>query len=626
MSSPKVLSSKKNFTSVNDAWEAYYSENKFAISSDVQKALKYIPIYYQKKNLTAMAAAYSCWNGAEQRFEVFCPKNAVFRSTNLHELGHIYFGHLKNSRKYMAMAERMLKPYRHQLADFLQVSSCDVIHDIINICMDFEINSKLFVTNKEREELNASVQFYLLRRYDTSMVRTNITNFDPDKLSKETIIYFPENFGFPGKKSFLEYIQMMIDYCILHKKPEIPQNGTSDSHDDNSQMSNGSKGTASFFMPTNEDDDNSSEDEDNEADSPINKEEDNNSDNMSDMPSLEKNEEVEDKPSTEETENTENKSSDGSAARDTEKPSEENTLEDGEKSNVSPQEDDNLPKIEDVDDNTFARRFRQNQDTQDEANRIKREDSEAARRNSEPLYELEGETLDNEIDNAENWMRNHENEEKEINNLKDKIEVASNASDINNFILRNALPSIDVYSYNDILYNYNRGKTTDVFINKVRTRSTFRKPNVHIYTDVSGSMNPEYTKKIVKAVKAISSRIDNRSSLTFYNEWDLNTEKFNTLSDEVINRSFVGGGTELARALRRSYVKTQENNSANTLVIISDFCDNMAEIKKQFDNIKSTIICIEVGNYNNDDVAEDFENYDIKNAKLLKVVDRKYAA
>lgn len=626
MSSPRVLAGKKNFTTVNDAWEAYYSENKFAISSDVQKALKYIPIYYQKKNLTAMAAAYSCWNGAEQRFEVFCPKNAVFRSTNLHELGHIYFGHLKNSRKYMAMAERMLKPYRHQLADFLQVSSCDVIHDIINICMDFEINSKLFVTNKEREELNASVQFYLLRRYDTSMVRTNITNFDPDKLSKETIIYFPENFGFPGKKSFLEYIQMMIDYCIHHKKPEIPQNGTGDSHDDNSQMSNGSKGTASFFMPTNEDDDNSSEDKDDEADSPINKEEDNNSDNMSDMPSLEKNKEVEDKPSTEETENTENKSSDESAAGDTEKSSGENTLEDGENSNVGPQEDDNLPKIEDVDDNTFARRFRQNQDTQDEANRIKREDSQVARRNSEPLYELEGETLENEIDTAENWMKKHENEEQEINDLKGKIEVASNASDINNFILRNALPSIDVYSYNDILYNYNRGKTTDVFINKVRTRSTFRKPNVHIYTDVSGSMDPEYTKKIVKAVKAISSRIDNRSSLTFYNEWDLNTEKFNTLSDEVINRSFVGGGTELARALRRSYIKTQENNSANTLVIISDFCDNMAEIKKQFDNIKSTIICIEVGNYNNDNVAEDFENYGIKNAKLLKVVDRKYAA
>lgn len=626
MSSPKVLSGKKNFTTVNDAWEAYYSENKFAISADVQKALKYVPIYYQKRNLTAMAAAYSCWNGAEQRFEVFCPKNAVFRSTNLHELGHIYFGHLKNSRKYVAMAERNLKPYKHQLADFLQVSSCDVIHNIINICMDFEINSKLFVTNKEREELNASVQFYLLRRYDTSMVRTNITHFDPDKLSKETIIYFPENFGFPGKKSFLEYVQMMIDYCIHHKKPEILQNGTGNSHDDNLQMSNGSKGEASFFMPTDEDSDNSIKDEDNEADSPINKEEDNNSDKMSDMPSLEKNEEVENKPSTEETENTENESSNGGAAENTKKPSEEGTLESGENSNVGPKEDDDLPKIEDVDDSTFARRFRKNQDTQEETNRIKKEDSESARRDAEPLYELEGETLEKEIDTAENWMKKHENEEKEINDLKGKIEVASNASDINSFILRNALPSIDITSYNDILYNYNRGKTTDVFINKVRTRSTFRKPNVHIYTDVSGSMDPEYTKKIVKAVKAISSRIDNRSSLTFYNEWDLNTEKFSTLSDEVINRSFVGGGTELARALRRSYTKTQENNSANTLVIISDFCDNIAEIKSQFDNIKSTIICIEVGNYNNDNIAEDFENYGIKNAKLLKVVDRKYAA
>lgn len=50
MSSPRVLSSKKNFAAVNTAWENYYSENKFAISADVQKALKYVPIYYQKKN------------------------------------------------------------------------------------------------------------------------------------------------------------------------------------------------------------------------------------------------------------------------------------------------------------------------------------------------------------------------------------------------------------------------------------------------------------------------------------------------------------------------------------------------------------------------------------------------
>ena len=200
MSSPRVLSSKKNFAAVNTAWENYYSENKFAISADVQKALKYVPIYYQKKNLTAMAVAYSLWNGAEQRFEVFCPKNSVFRSTNLHELGHIYFGHLKNSRKYIAMAEKILKPYEKQIASFLGVCYYNAIHDIINVCMDFEINSKLFVTSKEREELNASVQFYLLRRHDTRSLKAIIESFNPENLSKETVIFFPENFGFPGKK------------------------------------------------------------------------------------------------------------------------------------------------------------------------------------------------------------------------------------------------------------------------------------------------------------------------------------------------------------------------------------------------------------------------------------------
>ena len=106
----------------------------------------------------------------------------------------------------------------------------------------------------------------------------------------------------------------------------------------------------------------------------------------------------------------------------------------------------------------------------------------------------------------------------------------------------------------------------------------------------------------------------------------MNTEKFTTLNDEVINRSFVGGGTELARALNRNYVKSQENNSANTLVIISDFCDNISAIKKSFDNIKSTILCIEVGNSNNSDVADEFKEYEINNVKHIKIVNRQYAA
>lgn len=518
MSSPRVLSSKKNFAAVNTAWENYYSENKFAISADVQKALKYVPIYYQKKNLTTMAAAYSLWNGAEQRFEVFCPKNSVFRSTNLHELGHIYFGHLKNSRKYIAMAEKILKPYEKQIASFLGVCYLNAIHDIINVCMDFEINSKLFVTSKEREELNASVQFYLLRRrHDTKYLKAIIESFNPENLSKETVIFFPENFGFPGKKSFLEYVQMMVDYCINHKKPETSQDETSSSSQDN--------GT-------------------------------------------------------------------------------------------------DTPQIEDVDDDTFAKRFKINRDTEERRRRIKFEDSCSRKK---PVYEINGETLDTEIDTSKNWIYNHEKEEEEIKDLKEKVEVAANASEINNFILNNALPSNDISSYNDMLYNYNRGKTTDVFINKVRTRSTFRKPNIRIFTDVSGSMDTDYTKKIVKAIKTISSRIDTRSSITFYNECAWNTEKLTTLNDEVINSSFIGGGTDLANSLK-VYIKSQENNPANTLVIISDFEDCISAIKKSFDNIKSTILCIEVGDRNSSYIAEEFKSCGITKAKLIKIINRHYAA
>ena len=427
MSSPRVLSSKKNFAAVNTAWENYYSENKFAISADVQKALKYVPIYYQKKNLTAMAVAYSLWNGAEQRFEVFCPKNSVFRSTNLHELGHIYFGHLKNSRKYIAMAEKILKPYEKQIASFLGVCYYNAIHDIINVCMDFEINSKLFVTSKEREELNASVQFYLLRRHDTRSLKAIIESFNPENLSKETVIFFPENFGFPGKKSFLEYVQMMVDYCINHKKPETSQDEAGSSSQDN-----GTNGTATFSLP----DDNTGDtpkNDDAKSDSPFNEEDKNNSDKENKLPSFNENNSSDDKEAT------------------------------GDNSNNGA----DTPQIEDIDDDTFAKRFKINRDTEERRRRIKFEDSCSRKK---PVYEINGETLDTEIDTSKNWIYNHEKEEEEIKDLKEKVEVAANASEINNFILNNALPSNDISSYNDMLYKYNRVKTTDVFINKVRTR------------------------------------------------------------------------------------------------------------------------------------------------------------
>ena len=448
--------------------------------------------------------------------------------------------------------------------------------------MDFEINSKLFVTSKEREELNASVQFYLLRRHDTRSLKAIIESFNPENLSKETVIFFPENFGFPGKKSFLEYVQMMVDYCINHKKPETPQDETGSSSQDN-----GTKGTGDFFLPSNNIEDTPKND-DAKSESPFNEEDKNNSDKENKLPSFNENNSSDDKEAT---------------------------------SNNSNNEAD-TPQIEDVDDNTFADRFRANRNTEKRIHRVKFEDSCSRKK---PVYEINGETLDTEIDTSKNWIYNHEKEEEEIKDLKEKVDIASNASEINNFILNNALPSNDVSSYNDMLYNYNRGKTTDVFINKVRTRSTFRKPNIRIFTDVSGSMDTDYTKKIVKAIKTISSRIDNRSSITFYNECAWNTEKLTTLNDEVINSSFIGGGTDLANSLK-VYIKSQENNPANTLVIISDFEDSINLIKKSFDNIKSTILCIEVGNSNNSYIAEEFKSCGITKAKLIKIINRHYAA
>ena len=279
-------------------------------------------------------------------------------------------------------------------------------------------------------------------------------------------------------------------------------------------------------------------------------------------------------------------------------------------------------------DNELREKMQKNVETKNDSDRIRSHDSHIGRgRNSKDVYEdLNGCNVENEIDYAERFEESRLREEYEIEAMSEKIDVCSSTTEITNFIMKNALPSITSNNYNDIMYNYNRGRTKDVFVNKVRTNTTFKKPCINVLTDVSGSMDAEYTKSVVKALKTISSRIDNKSSITFYNHYMLNKEKLATISDDVIKNSFVGGGTRVKNTLRE-YIKSSENNSANTLIIISDFEDYMKEIKLCFEKIKSRIICIEVNQpaYRSE-LLNGIEAYDIKNVRTLKVVDRKYAA
>lgn len=614
MSNPKV--SKNVFKQTGLAWTDYYKDNKFEALDEVDASLKYIPVYYQKKSVTAMAAAYATWNGVNQRFEIFCPASPIFRAANLHERGHIYFGHLRNSRKYILIAKEMIKNHEWAIEKKFGLGDRrDIEKDILNICMDFEINSKLFRTPKEREELNASVNFYL-RRLKTKL---ELDDYNPELLSKETVIYFPEDFGLPGKKSFLEYVQIICDIA--------EDNYTFTKQSSPFEENNSSFAGCSVSLPSddNEGENNPSEEE-NETPSFGETSEENNatsSNGISQDNSDAENEETEDNDSFE-TEGSGDSPSEKSVEENNETENEAEKAEDKSSSNSA--EDTTVDQDEAI--SNFKDKLRRNITTDDKADDIKRHDRHlGSTRNSYSIYdEVSGDDIDAEINKIEYWNDRHKREEYEIEVISKKIEVAASKKEITDFIMNNALPTITETRYNDMLYNYNRGKTKDVFINKSRTRSEFKKPSIHIFTDISGSMDAEYTKTVVKSLKVISSRIDNKSSITFYNGRAQNTEKLATLTDKCINDSFTGGGTDLSYALK-DYVSSKENISANTVVIISDFDDNFGAIKKKFNDIKARIICIEVCQpIYRSELTEGIESNDIKNVRTMKVVDRKFAA
>ena len=580
MSNPMVFT-KKTFLEAGNAWTEYYKDNKFEAYDELQKALKYVPIYYQEKRRTAAALAYSLWSSANQRFEVFCPTNPIFRSTNLHELGHIYFGHLRNSRTYISMCQKLLKKHERAVCRYLKLDSYDFAHDVINVCMDLEINSKLFRTPLERKELNKTVHFYL-KKFRDGNIRQFLKDFNPEDLPDNTVIYFPSDLGLPEGKSFIEYVQLIVDKAEksledFNKKQESYARMVAESLNNNSSLDT-DEVVSTNVIPNNEHFEEDEEEEDNLEDEdctislPIDSGE-----NKGDTP----------------THNT----------------SENDTQNE-------------------IDDEEVGERFATNNRVNDLLNRLRRQDKDwGSNKNPQHLYEdLEGETLETVIGSIEDWSKRHDREEEELANTKSEIDVATSFNELNKFILTNAVPSMTEHQRNDILYNYNRGKTTNVFINKIRTNTSYRKPIVHIFTDVSGSMDEKYTKSVVKAVKTIASKIDNKSSITFYESYPRNTEKLATITDKIINESFTGGGTELAVALER-YVSTTENMIGNTIVIISDFEDDFEEIKAQLKNIHSRVLCIEVCQpIDKSQLADECKAYNITNTINLKVVERRYAA
>ena len=134
----------------------------------------------------------------------------------------------------------------------------------------------------------------------------------------------------------------------------------------------------------------------------------------------------------------------------------------------------------------------------------------------------------------------------------------------------------------DVMYNYNRRKTgSSVIIPKISSsyKKKDEKATLYILYDVSGSVDPVLTEKIVKTIKEICNELKTGSRVIFWNE-----TLVNDIDIKDIGEIYCGGGTYMAAGVK--YIEQQYHPKNNDCVlIISDFEDDIPLIGKFMNKI-----------------------------------------
>lgn len=134
----------------------------------------------------------------------------------------------------------------------------------------------------------------------------------------------------------------------------------------------------------------------------------------------------------------------------------------------------------------------------------------------------------------------------------------------------------------DVMYNYNRRKTgSSVIIPKISSsyKKEDEKATLYILYDVSGSVDPVLTEKIVKSIKEICNELKTGSRVIFWNE-----SLVNDIDIKDIGNIYCGGGTYMASGV--AYIEQQYHPKNNDYVlIVSDFEDNIPLIGKFMNKI-----------------------------------------
>lgn len=198
-----------------------------------------------------------------------------------------------------------------------------------------------------------------------------------------------------------------------------------------------------------------------------------------------------------------------------------------------------------------------------------------------------------------------------------EVKPAELFTEARNFILKNSIVHITNKS-TDPLYNYNRGKSRDVMIEKKREHTNLIKGNIYCLVDVSGSVNKESVNRITSTFKEIKNQVGSKSKVIYWDSDLCKMVPFKTLKG---NECPSGSSTNIDRGIDY-IVENLSNKKEDKIFVISDFCDNLNAWKNSISKFKGTTFGIQyINGYTTETIEKDLGKDTMK--AILKIEDQK---
>lgn len=495
--------------------------------------------YLPSKGETLPAPAFvTGGNGREYKIYVTdkCPN--AHDSLLMHEIGHVVFQHLRNNSLKSLQVKANIKSHWSELQESIKIPDTlnpeDVanatVHMIMNYAQDMQVNSRVF-DEDEKEYVNklTSEVVYSLMSDEEKASADEMLSQKPGTLLAKPV--WPEDYHFPRGLDWFEYIELILQNPkdFFNDFSENQNNGQS-SKNDGEQNGQNSDSQSNSDSESSDNSENSKESKDSEQSSQSDSEE-----------------------------NSENEKSSGNSSEKS---------ENSEKSKVVVNAEDIMKAAENSD---TSEKISKLIETQSDS-----EDFEKAKEETEAKLE--------ENDLLSNTHLSHTSSKRHSKNgqVAEYAGVFTKFEDVEKFIIKHSIVEAKEQTMTDVMYNYNRGKTGNVIVPKIRNRTLSKNENVYLLVDCSSSVPTHVVGKMTEVCKSVSKRMGPLSKVIYWDTDLLAAKKLREVRQELPH----GSCTDLAPGvefIRKNFLRKDPNG---VLFIISDFEDDNVAIAKEAEKFK----------------------------------------